>query len=172
MIDLSYMDLSLTATSVPIVSASEVRAQEFFQMINNWSFLEIDKTDSIDDLNKSITVYAMNDAISVFGIEKKDNKITRIICYHIASHTEGDEIIDNFYDLGVKDKLYYDLVIIGGNSTSERLLDNILNNLPRIFKNHTIIGQFIYLIRHSNCDYVSVNMNGQGHLIYCLHNMD
>ncbi len=148
---------------------TEIPSFQFLNIFQGAKLLETDQVGFVDQ--GSISAINVGDCIAVFGVERESGKIKEISAYHIQVGTEEEEMLDEYFDDFAKDSgvRFY---IVGGNASSTApggLLDTIHTTIENYFGDLSSIELEETNIS-GNADYISVNLQMDGQLMYCLHN--
>lgn len=157
----------------------EIDKKVFFKEFGNPETTKICGTDEHKySEDKSITSFEIGDCITVFAVEKLDNKINAIMGFHISDDTTVDEIkeecLNDYIDAAEKRK-FYEISIIGGTQKTTNGNGCLLNNIHQAIKDFFINENFKIIQEHKNMNattnfkFISANLQMDGTLTLCRH---
>lgn len=121
---------------------------------------------------KAITSYEIGDCITIFALEKENNKNKSLIGWHISNGGSVHDIVEELE--GYEQNNPYEIYIVGGTTDTVTghgcLLENIKEAIKTVFNNHSKIKLELVDLDKSNLDYISANMHLDGTLTICRHN--
>jgi hypothetical protein len=123
----------------------------------------------------SISSFDIGDCITVFAIEKKDNKRTALIGWHIGNGESVHSLKKQFKEY-VYDDLKYEIYIIGGTEITTGpegcLLERIYGAINEVYNEDSVIKkELVNLNKNNDFQFVSANLHLDGTLTICHHNM-
>lgn len=152
----------------PPINAIQVTSAEF----SSRGFFNC-KAVAIDEIKaheRSITSIGMVDCITLFGINRQDEKV---FAFHIVSLSDEEDVYVGLEDfLEVDDDDQFDLYIIGGNEASIKagLPTSIENAVANFFGDQAeIVCRFLNPPKTEAEPYVAANLQVTGELTYCTH---
>lgn len=122
----------------------------------------------------SITSFDIGDCITIFAIEKENNKNIGVICWHIGNGSSVKNLIKEMKGYDYTNP--YDIYIIGGNSSTTEGTNCLLNNIHKAINNifnlaSTVKLQLTNLDAQTGLNFVSTNLCLNGTLTLCYHNI-
>ena len=147
--------------------------QDFFKKFG-WGKAKMVGTDeNAYSEDKPISAFDIGDCITLFAIEKKNNKNEAMISWHIGNGSSVKDLVSELKGYNYSNP--YDLYIIGGISDTTEgegcLLDNIHKAIKIIFNQSSKIKlELVNLNAKTGLDFVSASLQLDGTLTFCRHN--